>query len=70
MTGKSGTTWWRRQIPTAVVVLLIAALAVWAFATGTSAAAGVGRGSPARELALLGGIDPRRETLGAEAQSS
>ncbi len=40
MTTKS-TTWWRGQIPTAVLVLIIAALALWAIGTGVSAAPGV-----------------------------
>lgn len=31
------TPWWRGQIPTAVLVLIIAALAVWVIATGVSA---------------------------------
>jgi hypothetical protein len=40
MTTKA-TPWWRGQIPTAVLVLIIAALAGWAIVTGTSAAPGV-----------------------------
>ncbi len=35
------TSGWRRQIPTVVLVLIIAALAVWAIATGAGAASGV-----------------------------
>jgi len=35
------TPWWRGQIPTAILVLIIAALAVWAIATGAGVASGV-----------------------------
>ena len=35
------TPWWRGQIPTAVLMLIIAALAVWVIATGIGAASGV-----------------------------
>jgi len=35
------TPWWRGQIPTAVLMFIIAALAVWVIATGIGAASGV-----------------------------
>jgi len=35
------TSWWRGQIPTAVLLLIIIALAVWSLATGTGSAGGV-----------------------------
>jgi len=44
---------WREQLPTAVLLLVIVALAVWAIATGTGAAAGVSVMDTAKGLTLV-----------------
>lgn len=35
------TSWWRGQLPTAVLLVIILALAVWALFTGIGAASGI-----------------------------
>ncbi|MGC8788077.1 MAG: sulfite exporter TauE/SafE family protein [Anaerolineae bacterium] len=46
------TTWWREQIPTAVLLLIIAATLVWALVTGIGAAPGVASLTAAKGIAL------------------
>jgi len=47
------TTWWRRQIPTAVLLLIMIALAAWALATGTGTAPGVAPMDGGKGVALV-----------------
>jgi len=54
MTAESkATSWWRGQIPTAALLLVIIALAIWALATGIGAATGIAPITAVRGVVLV-----------------
>ncbi len=53
MNAKSTTSWWRGQVFTAALLLIIVALTVWALVTGIGAAPGVAPMTSGREVALI-----------------
>ncbi|MBC7238107.1 MAG: hypothetical protein H5T69_19865, partial [Chloroflexi bacterium] len=52
MAGQQSSSWWKSQIPTLVLLVIIVALAIWSIVSGIGVAPQVGRMTVTRGIVL------------------